>query len=176
MAKGISAQALGQMIGKIATKTTPASVIAQTGLGTARQISVSTFQYDFVGLVTKLLVFLTLTFLFAKFMEATIYLRGGFVVFAKLFGINIPSSDQIPEPLKRLFGEGYQGFKYWDIVKVATILLIIAEYFQYKKTTKEVPIMTSAIFISLVVIMGVVTIPELYQRIKQTDFKLDSMR
>ena len=48
MAKGISAQALGQMIGKIATKTTPASVIAQAGLGTARQISVSTFQYDFV--------------------------------------------------------------------------------------------------------------------------------
>ena len=60
MAKGISAQALGQMIGKIATKTTPASVIAQAGLGTARQISVSTFQYDFVGLVTKLLVFLKL--------------------------------------------------------------------------------------------------------------------
>ena len=111
MAKGISAQALGQMIGKIATKA-PAATIAQAGLGTARQISVSTFQYDFVGLVTKLLVFLTLTFLFAKFMEATIYLRGGFVVFAKLFGINIPSSDQIPEPLKRLFGEGYQAVSY----------------------------------------------------------------
>ena len=176
MAKGISAQALGQMLGKIATKTTPASVIAQTGLGTARQISVSTFQYDFIGLVTKLLVFLTLTFLFAKFMEATIYLRGGFVVFAKLFGINIPSSDQVPEPIKQIFGKGYHGFKYWDIVKVATILLIIAEYFQYKKTTKEVPIMTTGIFISLVVILGLVTIPELYQRIKQTDFKLDSMR
>jgi len=36
--------------------------------------------------------------------------------------------------------------------------------------------MTTGIFIFLVIILGLVTIPELYQRIKQTDFKLDSMR
>ena len=97
---------------KVGGLVNPSTIIAKSALSNVANISQQKFGYDFSGLFIRLGIFYLIAFVFAKIMEATIFFRGGFVVFANLFGINIPKSDQLPEPLKKLFDGGYQGFKF----------------------------------------------------------------
>ena len=65
---------------------------AQVGKDELKALSLREYNYDFVGLVTKLVVYFTLSLLFAKFMEAVILGRGFYKTLANLFGYNIPAS------------------------------------------------------------------------------------
>ncbi len=167
---------LGKLLNNIANKT-PQRMITQAAIGKARETSVQEFQYDFIGLATKLIVYFAVAMIFTKFMEAVILARGAWVTIANLFGMNLPKSEQVPDSLKKLFTEGYHSFKFWDLVKIGAVLIVIAEYMRYAKMNPDNKSpMTVGIFILIIAFLGVTTIPELYQRFKKTDLSLESMR
>ena len=180
MAKGISFQTIAQQIGKSIPKINPAQIIASTGISVAKKQSMELFGYDFTGLVMKLFLYFTFAFLFSKFMEGVILVRGFWVTMANFFGFQIPQKDQVPKVLQDLFNGGYAGFKFWDIIKIVAILLVLSEYFVYweqnKKTGGTVSPMTTGVFILLIVILGVTTIPELMSKLKKTSFSLEQFR
>ena len=181
MAK-LTLQQVSNILGKSAiTKLNPASTVATTGLQAGKQVSKEIFGYDFVGLILKLVVFYGVALVIAKVMEAIIFSRGAFVVLANTLGYNVPSVDQFPQSLKDLFGEtGVKGFKFWDIIKIVSILLVVAEFMRYVNTNKALGSksspMTIGIFTLIIVALGLTTVPELIQRVKGTDFNLESYR
>ena len=180
MAK-LTLQQVSSILGKSATKLNPASAVATTGIQAGKAVSKEIFGYDFVGLIVKLFVFYAVAFVFAKFMEGVIYARGAFSIIANTLGFNIPNSDQLPQSLKDLFGEtGVKGFKFWDIIKIVSILLVTAEFFRYVNTNKALGAkaspMTIGIFTLMIVALGLTTVPELIKRVKGTDFNLEAMR
>ena len=109
-------------------------------------------------------------------MEAVIFLRGGWVAVANLFGLTIPKADQVPESLKKLFDGGISGFKFWDIVKIILIILVIAEFIRYVNLPQKSSPMTIGIFLGIISILAITTFPELVKRIKATDFNLEALR
>jgi len=151
---------------------------AQVGKDELKAISLREYNYDFVGLVTKLVVYFTLSLLFAKFMEAVILGRGFYKTLANLFGYNIPASTEFPKFLTDLFGEdGVKGFKFWDIVKIGAILMVLMEFMRYSKNNPSTKSpLTIGIFVVLITILGLTTLPELIKRVKTTDFDLESLR
>jgi hypothetical protein len=181
MAK-LTLQQVSNILGKSAiTKLNPASAVATTGIQAGKQVSKEIFGYDFVGLIIKLFVFYSVAFVFAKFMEGVIYARGAFSIIANTLGFNIPNADQLPQSLKDLFGDtGVKGFKFWDIIKIVSILLVTAEFFRYVNTNKALGAkaspMTIGIFTLMILALGLTTVPELIQRVKGTDFNLEAMR
>ena len=180
MAK-LTLQQVSNILGKSAiTKLNPATAISTTGLQAGKQVSKEIFGYDFVGLIVKLFVFYAVAFIFAKFMEGVIYARGAFTIIANTLGFSIPSNEQLPQSLKDLFGEGVKGFKFWDIIKIVSILLVVAEFMRYVNTNKALGAksspMTVGIFTLMIVALGLTTVPELIQRVKGTDFNLEALR
>ena len=175
MAK-LTLQQVSSILSKSAiTKLNPASTVATTGLQAGKQVSKEIFGYDFVGLILKLVVFYGVSFIISKVMEAIIFSRGAFVVLANTLGYNVPNVDQFPQSLKDLFGEqGVKGFKFWDIIKIVSILLVVAEFMRYVNTNKALGSksspMTIGIFTLIIVALGLTTVPELIQRVKGTDF------
>jgi len=158
---------------------------AQVGKDELKAISLREYNYDFVGLVTKLVVYFTLSLLFAKFMEAVIFGKNSFVgIYNFIAGLNpngltkLPITTDFPKFLVDLFGEdGVKGFKFWDVVKMGAILMVLFEYMRYSKnnpTTKSP--LTIGIFVLLITILGLTTLPELIKRVKTTDFNLESYR
>jgi len=163
-------------LGLLKGSFSPAGIIAKQGIKKSKEISIEMFGYDFTGLVIKLAVFFLVAFVISKIMEGIILARGVFVTITALLGWNIPKSEQIPDSLKSLFADGYQGFKFWDIIKIISILLVVSEYMRYKKSEENiggsVSPMTSGIFILIVAGLGVVTIPELLKKFKSTNFNI----
>jgi len=155
-----------------------AAKIGSEGIKKAKNISLELYGYDFVGLITKLLVFFTISLIIAKVMEMIILSRGFFVSLANLIGFKIPSSELVPESLKKLFVDGYQGLKFWDFIKILAILLVVAEYMSFHKTTEQmggkIAPMTTGVFAVITLGLTVITIPELMQKIKKMDFNLAS--
>jgi len=151
---------------------------AQIGKDELKAISLREYNYDFVGLVTKLVVYFTLSLLFAKFMEAVILGRGFYKTLANLFGYSIPVSTEFPKVITDLFGEtGIKGFKFWDVVKIGAILMVLFEYMRYSKNNPNTKSpLTVGIFVLLITILGLTTLPELIKRVKTTDFDLESLR
>lgn len=180
MAKGISFTQVGKLLSKVSAKATPASLVAEQGIGTAKAISKEVFGYDFVGLLLKIFIYFVVAFVFAKFMEAVIFTRGIWITLANLLGFNIPKADQIPETLKKLFDSGLAGFKYWDIIKIVAILLVITEAMRYVSSQREgggkSSPMTLGVFTLIIAVLGITTIPELISRIKTTDFNLETLK
>ena len=181
MAK-LTLQQVSSILGKSAiTKLNPATAISTTGLQAGKQVSKEIFGYDFVGLILKLVVFYGVALIIAKVMEAIIFSRGAFVILANTLGYNVPNADQLPQSLKDLFGEqGIKGFKFWDIIKIVSILLVVAEFMRYVNTNKALGAksspMTIGIFTLIIVALGLTTVPELIQRVKGTEFNLEALR
>ena len=181
MAK-LTLQQVSSILGKSAiTKLNPVSAITTTGIQAGKQVSREIFGYDFVGLIIKLFVFYAVAFVFSKFIEGVIYSRGAFTIIANTLGFNIPTIEQLPESLKDLFSEqGVKGFKFWDIIKIVSILLVTAEFMRYINTNKALGAksspMTIGIFTLIIVALGLTTVPELIKRVKGTDFNLEALR
>jgi len=83
---------------------------AQIGVGVARRgkkevgdLYQRKLGYDFVNLVTKLVLFYSIAFLIAKYMQAVIYFQGGMATIAGFFGIKISQADQLPRQWVELF-------------------------------------------------------------------------
>ena len=59
--------------------------------------------YDFINLITKLVLFYSISYVISKYMEAVIYFQGGLKTVAGFFGINLVQSDQLPKQWVELF-------------------------------------------------------------------------
>jgi len=180
MAK-LTLQQVSNILGKSATKLNPASAVVTTGIQTGKVVSKEIFGYDFVGLILKLAVFYGVALIISKIMESIIFARGAFTIISNTLGFNIPNADQFPQSLKDLFSEtGIKGFKFWDIIKIVSILLVTAEFMRYVNTNKALGAksspMTIGIFTLIIVALGLTTVPELIQRVKGTDFNLEALR
>ena len=83
---------------------------AQIGVGVARrgkkevgELYQRKLGYNFVDLITKLVLFYSIAFLIAKYMEAVIYFQGGMATIAGFFGIKMAQADQLPKQWVELF-------------------------------------------------------------------------
>ena len=177
MAKGVSLQQISQVLGTAIKKGgTPQTIIAREAVGQAQGFLNEKFGYDFVGLFVKIIVYFVIAFIFAKFMEAVIFTRGLWVTLANLLGFSIPSSEQVPDSMKKLFDGGISGFKFWDIVKIILVILVIAEFIRYVNLPQKSSPMTIGIFVAIISMLALTTFPELIKRIKATDFNLEALR
>ncbi len=174
MVNKISAKVLQKLLLKGGTKLNPALAVAGLGIDSAKVASKEIFGFDFVNLGIKLLVYFTVALLFAKIMEAIVFARGSFVLLANFLGFNIPKEEQLPQSLKDLFNGGIKGFKFWDVVKIIALLLIITEFIMYVNQNRKVGSnpspMTIGVFILIISALGVTTVPELIKRIRNADF------
>lgn len=169
--KGVSLQQVTSLIGRAVSKgKTPQIAIATGAASGAQEFLTEKFGFDFVGLIIKLAIYFLVALVFAKFMEAVIFLRGGFIAFANLFGLKIPTAEMLPESLKKLFDGGVGGFKYWDIVKLIAIILVIGEFIRYINIPQKSSPLTIGIFLLIISALAITTLPELAKRLKMTDF------
>jgi hypothetical protein len=84
---------VGVVAGTVAGKT-----VKKSG-----QILQEQFGYNFIDLITKLVLFYMISFLIAKYMEAVIYFQGGLSTIAGFFGIKLVQADQLPNQWVSLF-------------------------------------------------------------------------
>jgi len=59
--------------------------------------------YNFLDLITKLVLFYSISFVISKYMQAVIYFQGGLQTVAGFFGIKLVQSDQLPQQWVQLF-------------------------------------------------------------------------
>ena len=145
----------------IATGTT----VARQALKKTAKTSISITGYDFVGLALRLVFFFGFAFVIDMYFKATI--SGG--TFLNVIGLNLPST--MPQWLTDFFTVGVKGFKYWDIIKIIAIALVVMEYFRYEQDLKrsgESPNPTTTGLFALITLgLSLITIPELIQKIKE---------
>jgi len=80
----------------------PAMIARKTAVKSG-QVLQEQFGYNFIDLITKLVLFYMISFLIAKYMEAVIYFQGGLSTIAGFFGIKIVQADQLPNQWVSLF-------------------------------------------------------------------------
>ena len=154
--------------------------IAKVSSKEASKASKSYLGFDFIPLITSLFIFYAIAFVFAKFMQASKFATGGFIAIANFIGINIPSTEELPNSWNRLFDEeGFNGVKWWDLINVVAVLIIVATAINFQKSTEasgnSVQPITWAIFgllASFIVITGVSKlIMKLQERNFQSEFR-----
>jgi len=155
----VAKQALTEVIG-----------LSEAVLEGSQRLSKSQFQYDFPGLILKLTVYFVIAYTIAKFFESVIFGENTLKAFLNLLGVNLPNS--LPEPVVNFFSNGIQGFKYWDIIKIFAILLVLYEWFNWYNSVKGNPKlppspMTQGVFAVLIAGLSLTTFPELIQRIRE---------
>ncbi len=140
-----------------------------TGFKTGQKLSTDTFSFDFPGLITKLIVFYLVAYAIAKVFEAIIFGNNVLKSILSLVGLNLPNT--MPESVVNFFTDGFKGVKYWDIVKVLSILLVIMEWNNWNNTQKALKIspspMTQGVFAVLITGLALITVPELVQRLRE---------
>ena len=140
-----------------------------TGFKTGQKVSSDVFSYDFVGLITKLVVFFLAAYIITKIFEAIIFTDTTVRSILATIGINLPTT--FPEEIVNFFKDGFHGVKFWDIVKVLSILLVIMEWNNWQNTQKALKInpspMTQGVFAIIIAGLTLVTIPELFLRLKE---------
>ena len=144
--------------------------ISEAVLESSQRISKAQFTYDFPSLIIKLVVFFAIAYTIAKFFEAVIFGSNVLKSALDLIGVKLPSS--LPETLVKFFQDGFNGFKYWDIIKMFAILLVLYEWFNWYNSVKGNPKippspMTHGVFVILVAGLTLATFPELLQRIRE---------
>ena len=116
------------------------ALIARQGAKEASKISKKSLGFDFIPLLTSLVLYYVIAFAFAKFMEASKFATGGIVSIANFLGFNVPSTEELPSQWNRLFDEtGYNGVKFWDIINVVALLIVIATALNFQKSVESIP-------------------------------------
>ena len=159
------------------------SLIADRTAKEASKISKASLGFDFIPLISGIVIFYTIAFIFAKFMEASKLATGGFIAFSNLLGFNVPPQQELPNSLNRLFDEGgLNGIKFWDLINIIAIVIIVATAFQFysnvkaqstRENPKQVQPITWAIFGILVSFIIVTGMSEIVTRIQQRNFQSD---
>jgi len=144
-------------------------IAAKAGKETLRELA----GYDFVGLLTRLVIFFVIALIIAKIFEAMILGAAGLRTAANLFGIPLPS--HVPDAIRKLFDEGYQigalRIKWWDLIKIMAVLLVTYEmilFMQNKKAMNQKASPTTlGIFILIIAGLTVISFADLYQLYKE---------
>jgi hypothetical protein len=152
------------------------ALIARQSAKEASKISKKSLGFDFIPLLTSLILYYVIAFAFAKFMEASKFATGGFISIANFLGANIPSTEELPSQWNRLFDEtGYNGVKFWDIINVVALLIIIATALNFQKNTEasgnQVQLITWAIFAMLGGFIIVTGISKLVMKLQERNFQ-----
>ena len=152
------------------------ALIARQSAKEASKISKKSLGFDFIPLLTSLVLYYVIAFAFAKFMEASKFATGGFISIANFLGANIPSTEELPSQWNRLFDEtGYNGVKFWDIINVVALLIIIATALNFQKNTEasgnQVQLITWAIFAMLGGFIIVTGVSKLVMKLQERNFQ-----
>ncbi len=129
--------------------------------------------YDFVGLVTRLVIFYLLALIIAKIFELMIFAQAGVRSVSNVFGIPLPS--HVPDIIRKLFDEGYQvgtiRIKWWDLIKIMSVLLVTYEmilFMQNKKAMgQKASPTTIGIFVLIISGLTVISFADIYQIYKE---------
>ena len=156
--------------------TARTALMAKYGAEQASQISKKSLGFDFIPLLTSLVLYYVIAFAFAKFMEASKFATGGILIIANLIGVNIPSSEELPNQWNRLFDEtGYNGIKFWDIINVVALLIVISTALNFQKNTEDsgnqVQLITWAIFAMIGGFIVVTGISKLVMKLQERNFQ-----
>ena len=139
------------------------------GLKASREYSVSVLGYDFIGLISRLVIFFLTGFLINSYFQATI--QGGIWLnsLAGFFGLNFPTT--LPEWVTKLFTTGFHNITFWQIVQVIAVLIVVVEYMQYdrmlKQTNEKPNITTGAVFAMIGLGLSLITFPQIIQKVKE---------
>ena len=145
----------------------------------AGKLSIELFSFDFANLAIKLLVWFMIAVVIDK-IHFVITSAGVNVVstIVNAFGYNLPTTQSEPDFFKKLFGEGYFGLKYWDMVKILAIVLVFIEFMRWFENEKRLAILngtnpapnyfTVGIFASIIVLLSAFTVPELIKKLKMS--------
>ena len=144
-------------------------VAAKATKETLRQLA----GYDFVGLLTRIVIFYVVALVIAKIFELMIFSAAGIRAASNLFGIPMPS--HVPDIIRKLFDEGYQvgalRIKWWDLIKIVSVLMVTYEmilFMQNKKAMNEKPSPTTlGIFVLIISGLTVISFADLYQIYKE---------
>ena len=150
--------------------------MGKVGAKEASQVSKKLLGFDFIPLITSLVIFYVLAFLIAKFMEASILAKGGLMAFVNLLGYTVPTKEQLPNAWSKLFtDEGINGIKFWDLVNVSVLLIVIATALMHKKNVEamggQVEPTTWAIFITLGAFVSIAGLTKLVMNFSQNKFQ-----
>ena len=144
----------------------------QTAKETSK-FSVEQFTFDFPGLMIKLFVFFTIAYTINKIMEAIIF--GENFLFQILAFFKITTPPTIPKSIADFWRDGVSSggivIKFWDIVKALALILVIYEWYNWynaEKTKVNTPSpLTHGVFALLVTSLGLITFPEIWERLKE---------
>ena len=139
------------------------------GLKASREYSVSVLGYDFIGLISRLVIFFLTGFLINSYFQATI--QGGIWLnsLAGFFGLNFPTT--LPEWVTKLFTTGFHNITFWQIVQTIAVLIVVVEYMQYdrmlKQTDQKPNVTTTAVFAMIGLGLSLITFPQIVQKVKE---------
>ena len=139
------------------------------GLKASREYSVSVLGYDFIGLISRLVIFFLTGFLINSYFQATI--QGGIWLnsLAGFFGLNFPTT--LPEWVTKLFTTGLKNITFWQIVQTIAVLIVVVEYMQYDRMLKEKQekpnVTTTAVFAMIGLGLSLITFPQIIQKVKE---------
>jgi len=137
----------------------------------AGKLSIELFNFDFMSLFVKLLVYTFIAILIDKihFMLTSPLVNVSSTILNAL-GYNLPTTASEPNFFKKLFGEGYFGLTYWDLVKLGAILLVFIEFMRYYENEKKLggsaSPFTLGIFVLIMTLLSAFTVPEIIRKIK----------
>jgi len=148
-------------------------VIARQSFKEGSKFSVEQFTYDFPGLFVKLFAFFIVAYAVNKIMEAVIFGTNLLFEFLKFFKVTTP--PVMPQWLVDFWTDGYKAgtivIKFWDIVKVVALVLVIYEWYSWynaeKKQVMTPSPMTHGVFAIIVTALSLITFPEIWERVKE---------
>jgi len=129
--------------------------------------------YDFVGMMSRIVVFYVVALVIAKIMETIVFFSGGLNTAASLFGIPMPKT--VPNVIRKLFVEGYNvggmTIKWWDLIKVISVIMVLMEMMQYINQQKLIGAKpapsTLGVFAIIIGALTLITVPELVQMVRE---------
>lgn len=144
-------------------------VAAKAGKETLRVLA----GYDFVGLLTRIVIFYVVALIIAKIFEVMIFAQEGLRTASNLFGIPLPT--HVPDLIRKLFDEGYQvgsvRIKWWDMIKIISVLMVTYEmilFMQNKKALGEKASPTTlGIFVLIIAGLTVISFADIFQMLKE---------
>ncbi len=129
-----------------------------------KALKAETDEYDFANLIIKLFLFFAVAFAINKIFDAIIFGQNFLWQLLQLFGVNTP--NQLPESLVKFMQDGFHGVKYWDLVKIIAIILVVLEWHSLSQRRTITPT-TQGLFFVIASGLAIFTIPELFQRLKE---------
>ena len=145
----------------------------RTGFTAAKEISIQSTGYDFVGLTTRIIIFYVVSLVIAKIMELIIFSSKGISTAARLFCIPLPNT--VPEVIRKLFVEGYLiggvTIKWWDLIKIISVIMVVMEMLQFIEHnkiagTRPAPT-TLGVFTLIIAALALISVPSLIQMIRE---------